>query len=214
MAEDVWYYGKDGNQIGPVTAETLRRMLATGQLIPADPVWQDGMTAWVAAASVPALAGGAPRAAGPPPLPHGATAPPAPLAGAWPQAPAPGGPRQAWPPVGYYRHHPSAAPDPARKKAESAAKASWCAVLVAIVLNVAANAGRTGRRPDRSELLVVGLASLAIYLFGLSCGIYALTQVRKYGPQGIRTPAIVGIVLNALIVAAFVAVIIAAGARN
>jgi hypothetical protein len=198
MAEDIWYYAKDGNQAGPVSAETLRRMLAAGQLRPADPVWQDGMTEWVAAGSAPALA---------------AAAPPPPVATAWPQGPAQGGP-QAAPSLGYYQHHPAAAPDPARRKAESAAKASWYAVLVGVGLNVAANASRTGRRPDRAELLVVGLASFAIYLFGLISGVYALTQVRKFGPQGIRTPAIVGVVLNALIVAAFVLVIIAAAARN
>jgi hypothetical protein len=48
---------------------------------------------------------------------------------------------------------------------------------------------------------------------GLISGIYALTQVRKFGPQGIRTPAIVGVVLNALIVAAFVGVIVLAASR-
>jgi hypothetical protein len=54
MAEDIWYYAEDGNQVGPVTAETLRRLLAAGQWGPTDPVWQNGMTEWVAAESVPA----------------------------------------------------------------------------------------------------------------------------------------------------------------
>src|SRR5688500_11242204 len=133
MAQGIWYYGKSGDQLGPVTADTLRRMLADGQLSPTDPVWQDGMAEWVAAGSVPALA-----PAAPPPLPGtGAAAPPP--ATAWPQQPAHGGPQQAWPPVGYYPagYSPAAAPDPARKKAVGAAKASWCAVLVAMALNVA-----------------------------------------------------------------------------
>jgi hypothetical protein len=218
MAADTWYYGKEGNQVGPVPADTLRRMLADGQLRPTDPVWQEGMADWVAAASGPGLAMAAPQ----PTQPAGAAPPfgtgsPQQPAQAWPQQAAPGWPQQpapGWPqqqqPAGPGWPQQVAGPDPGRKKAETAAKASWTAVLVGVGLNMVANATRTGRRPDRAELLAVGLASFAIYVIGLICGIYALTQVRKYGPPGIRTPAIVGVILNGLIVAAFVAVMVLA----
>ena len=58
----------------------------------------------------------------------------------------------------------------------------------------------------------ISVGSLLIYLFGLISGIYALTRVRQFGRQGILAPAIVGVVLNSLIVAAFVIVIITATA--
>lgn len=45
---DQWYYGKNGEQQGPVDIETIRSMLASGQLAQSDLVWKEGMANWTA----------------------------------------------------------------------------------------------------------------------------------------------------------------------
>ena len=45
MAEQ-WYYSKGGQQHGPINAEGLKQLAATGQLQPSDLVWREGMAAW------------------------------------------------------------------------------------------------------------------------------------------------------------------------
>jgi GYF domain 2 len=52
---DEWYYGKDGRQLGPVSASSLREMAANGQLKPADLVWTHGMSQWAPAGSTRGL---------------------------------------------------------------------------------------------------------------------------------------------------------------
>ncbi len=71
-AEQQWYFARGGQQQGPFPESTLRQLLATGELSPADAVWRQGMPQWVAAGSVPGLL---PGHAGP------GTAPPVPPAG-------------------------------------------------------------------------------------------------------------------------------------
>jgi uncharacterized RDD family membrane protein YckC len=62
MADDSWYYAQNNQQLGPVTLEALRGMVASGQLGAADLVWTQGMSQWQPARSVPevgsALLGG------------------------------------------------------------------------------------------------------------------------------------------------------------
>jgi hypothetical protein len=62
MADDNWYYAQNNQQLGPVTLEALRGMVASGQVGAADLVWTQGMSQWLPARSVPevasALAGG------------------------------------------------------------------------------------------------------------------------------------------------------------
>jgi hypothetical protein len=55
----------------------------------------------------------------------------------------------------------------------------------------------------RSEKLTAGLFSFGVYIFGLICGILALTKIPRFGNRGILAPAIVGVVINGLLVAAF-----------
>ncbi|HWE93777.1 MAG TPA: DUF4339 domain-containing protein [Tepidisphaeraceae bacterium] len=50
-----WYYVRDGERRGPVTAEQLKGMAATGSLTPDDLVWTDYMSEWLPARRVPAL---------------------------------------------------------------------------------------------------------------------------------------------------------------
>jgi hypothetical protein len=52
-----WYYGKDGQQQGPVDAETIKGLLASGQLGPNDLAWKEGMANWAAINTISELAG-------------------------------------------------------------------------------------------------------------------------------------------------------------
>jgi hypothetical protein len=50
-----WFYAKDGRQNGPLELDALQRLVATGEVQPADLVWADGMPQWIEAGRVPAL---------------------------------------------------------------------------------------------------------------------------------------------------------------
>ncbi|HUT12066.1 MAG TPA: DUF4339 domain-containing protein [Thermoguttaceae bacterium] len=50
-----WYYGRGGQQHGPVTTQQLQKLLASGQLQPSDLVWREGMAEWTAAEKVEGL---------------------------------------------------------------------------------------------------------------------------------------------------------------
>jgi uncharacterized RDD family membrane protein YckC len=47
-----WYYAKNNQQFGPVSAEAVQSMARSGEIGPADLVWRAGMTDWQAASSV------------------------------------------------------------------------------------------------------------------------------------------------------------------
>src|SRR4051812_15634803 len=49
---DQWYYTDQGQQMGPVSTEELKRYAASGRLQPGDLVWKDGMPKWVPVSSV------------------------------------------------------------------------------------------------------------------------------------------------------------------
>lgn len=56
-----WYFGKNGQQQGPVGAEEIKRMISAGELDPnKDLVWNPRMTDWLPAGQVPELSGQAP----------------------------------------------------------------------------------------------------------------------------------------------------------
>jgi hypothetical protein len=46
---DEWYYTKQGQQQGPVSAGQLKQLAASGGLMPTDLVWKEGMANWVPA---------------------------------------------------------------------------------------------------------------------------------------------------------------------
>ena len=50
-----WYYARDGQQQGPVTAKFLKEKALTGELLPTDHLWKDGLKDWVTADSLPGL---------------------------------------------------------------------------------------------------------------------------------------------------------------
>src|SRR5947209_8716449 len=41
-----WYFGRGGQQQGPVSTDVLRQMLREGKLSTADLVWREGMSNW------------------------------------------------------------------------------------------------------------------------------------------------------------------------
>src|SRR5262245_34207648 len=53
-----WYYARNNQQRGPVSAADLRAMAASGDLRPGDLVWQEGMTQWQPASSRGLFPGG------------------------------------------------------------------------------------------------------------------------------------------------------------
>ena len=67
-----WFFGVNGQNVGPLTVEVARQFVQMGQVKADTLCWTQGMAAWTAAGEVPALqalfaaAGG-----GPPPLPGG-----------------------------------------------------------------------------------------------------------------------------------------------
>lgn len=71
-----WYFGINGQNVGPLTLEVARQLVAMGQLKADTLAWTTGMTSWTPAGQVPSLtalfgAGGPPPlpGAGPPPMP-------------------------------------------------------------------------------------------------------------------------------------------------
>jgi GYF domain 2 len=70
----VWYYARDGAQMGPVSFDELKAAAAGGKLSRNDLVWKDGTPDWVPAATVPGLFAGP----SPPPAPAAPSAAPTP----------------------------------------------------------------------------------------------------------------------------------------
>ena len=50
-----WYYARNGKKSGPVTAQFLKEKALSGELLPTDQLWKDGLKNWVAAGSLPGL---------------------------------------------------------------------------------------------------------------------------------------------------------------
>jgi hypothetical protein len=64
-----WYYSSGGKQAGPVSSADLNTLASSGQLLPTDMVWKEGMQSWVPANRVKGLFNSIPVASGPPSLP-------------------------------------------------------------------------------------------------------------------------------------------------
>ena len=90
----------------------------------------------------------------------------------------------------------SPAPGSVSSRAREAARASWMAPLIVIIVNYAIK--NAGLSASTARALVIGLVSLLLYLAGLVFAIYALSQVRIVGRAGVLAPAIVGLILNGL----------------
>jgi hypothetical protein len=99
--------------------------------------------------------------------------------------------------------------------AKQAAKASWVAPLVAIVLGIAARAIIEGNRDMdvetvRSIFVIVGAIAILIAALGLVLGLVALFGISKHGARGILIPSVIGILLSSaylyLVVSTFLTV--------
>ncbi len=49
MAETQWYYARNDQQFGPVSATELKQLADSGGLAPDDLLWREGMDAWTTA---------------------------------------------------------------------------------------------------------------------------------------------------------------------
>jgi tetratricopeptide (TPR) repeat protein len=56
-----WYYSQDGQRRGPLSDSHLKKLAASGRLRPADLLWKEGMSRWVAASKVKGLFAGTAR---------------------------------------------------------------------------------------------------------------------------------------------------------
>lgn len=76
----MWYFIREGEQLGPVPEEQIRRMTREGSLKRDDLVWQEGMMAWQPASEVPGLEfpvqAPPPPPVAPPPAPYQYAPPP------------------------------------------------------------------------------------------------------------------------------------------
>ena len=50
-----WHYSKDGQQHGPVSASDLKNLAKSGDLLPTDLIWKEGMAEWKPASNVKGL---------------------------------------------------------------------------------------------------------------------------------------------------------------
>jgi hypothetical protein len=66
---DEWYYSKDDQQLGPVSAEKLNELAVSGDVAPSTLVWKDGMPDWIPASEVKGLLPEVASKPKPPPLP-------------------------------------------------------------------------------------------------------------------------------------------------
>ena len=94
----------------------------------------------------------------------------------------------------------SARPIPAgRDTAQSAAKASWIAVLVPIPVRLVLQSSVSDAGANAWMLNMVSVAvTVGCCVIGLAAGLYALSRVGSVGREGVLTPAVIGTVLNAL----------------
>ena len=60
MAE--WYYGKEGQQYGPIDEAALRARIATGEVSGSDLIWTEAMAEWTPLSKVSQFGGPAPQA--------------------------------------------------------------------------------------------------------------------------------------------------------
>jgi len=89
--------------------------------------------------------------------------------------------------------------------AHQAAKLSWvCPIIVFLLLTFGRQAGAR---------VIIELVALLLIVVGFVFGVIALFGMRTHGSKGILAPAIVGIIINALLLFIFVTNFLAARSR-
>jgi hypothetical protein len=91
--------------------------------------------------------------------------------------------------------------------AHEAAKASWVAFLIFFGLCMFTN------KPDNHGNVLVVLFAFFWVVVGFAFGVAALFGIRRYGTKGILVPAIIGIILNGLIILLAASMLVAAFSR-
>jgi len=86
-----------------------------------------------------------------------------------------------------------------------AAKGSWASAALVFVL--VAFGRRTG------ATVVIELIALALMLVGLALGVISLLGIRRHGTKHILAPALVGILINGLLLSIFITNFLAARAK-
>jgi lipopolysaccharide export LptBFGC system permease protein LptF len=101
---------------------------------------------------------------------------------------------------------PNTIPPPqATAFAHQAAKVSWvCPIIVFVLVPLG---GQVAAR------VIIELIALLLIIVGLVFGVIALSGIRKHGSKGILAPAIVGIIINGLLLFIFITNFLAARAR-
>jgi len=90
-----------------------------------------------------------------------------------------------------------------------AARASWFAPILTILCNTVVITLQVS--PDVERM--INWVGFAFVFVGVVCCGYALFSIRKYGYRGILLPAIVGLLINAAIVAMLINVIVRVARR-
>ncbi len=70
-----WYFTRDGKRFGPYTAAQLNQYAGSGQLLPTDLVWKEGMEGWKPASTVKGLFAAQQPPSKPAPLAHPSSTP-------------------------------------------------------------------------------------------------------------------------------------------
>ena len=55
MAEQLWFYAKNDEQLGPVSTAELKKLAGAGELAPDDLVWREGLDDWSPASKLKGL---------------------------------------------------------------------------------------------------------------------------------------------------------------
>jgi hypothetical protein len=186
MAEADWFYARGGGQEGPADLQTLRAMIATGQLLPSDLVWRDGMLDWQPAVEVSALrdafgggvaAGafaGGPASGYPPPPPPGqpGNAPAGPYG--QPMAP-PYGVPGGQPVVGYYTTTPGRSYlDEARTAMIVSIIGIFCVGIILGPVGIVLGLGAKRNMRASGNLEGDGMATAAVVIGSIVIGLYVL----------------------------------------
>jgi len=103
---------------------------------------------------------------------------------------------------------PAPSPDKPRATASAyqAAKGSWIAPLVVFALFVFGH--------QIAAPVILELIALVLIVAGIGLGIAALFGIRKYGKTGILAPALVGLIMNGLLLFIFITNFLAARAKH
>ena len=93
-----------------------------------------------------------------------------------------------------------------------AARISWVCPIITIVIFVALILG--GHIIARKAIALVASSALCLLIIGLILAIVALFGISKHGTKGILAPAVVGIILNGLLLSFVVASFVTSRARQ